>query len=614
MHVNTQATQEQAGSFSLVLAVLFPLALLFLLALSWQQGEAFVDTALFHLPVKTLESFPIVHALSNAYHNFRLDPLASFLANGKGLWMYFLACFIFGSLLLVRSLSASSLACILVPSGAGVGLLAVFGFDTVLLASLAYVPLILWLHGRLADTLTTGTSRPPLVIAFLILSLLFVISANQLALPLVFSFFLARIFFHTSRYSPRFLAFPWSLGVLFGLSFLSTVFLAHPPLEHLPLHAHYVPDYGTREGNSYFFGHSPSVPSLHLERLRDVFHLPSLLLFCLALMGMVVAQKTKKLFALCAILSLLLLLSSNLLSPTLSQMSPLHVLERLIPGLALLSLMPLCLAGAMLCFIFALGLEHTQAPGARNTSCIVLLIVLLLLGANTSRPLLWQGQKFMPFLAAHEYDGLRLGFASLPHEAQKASLRPSLHLLHEHGLELFHTKGLRKNLRFESIDPQDLRLWSNSRDAELLNMLDENLNTRARLGTQPFQGNEYLLLQFAKPSNIFGFSLVLGSYHSDFPRGFSVFATQECPSENLEQINTQDLRQWKRLAYFPNWQGPIRFSRHGLPFYGPQGEVEIVFPEQKGLRCLLIQHISTTSVYDWSVAELKLAVGRNTEQ
>ncbi len=140
------------------------------------------------------------------------------------------------------------------------------------------------------------------------------------------------------------------------------------------------------------------------------------------------------------------------------------------------------------------------------------------------------------------------------------------------------------------------REYSKIENYELINpvkeVLDKKLKTRwSTRGAQ--SGGEKFILDFKEQVNLSRIRLNVGPFTSDFPRGLRVEV-----EDNLGQKTT--------VFNQSNWIGPIRFTKLGYAYFGPQSDIDVRFDKMYQAKKIILTQIGLDENYDWSIAELEL--------
>ncbi len=570
---------------------LYPLILIFLAGVFLWRSNTYsslaVDTAIFQMPEGLPEFFPVVHGITNAYHMWRLDPVIGLGTQGFGIggragaWLFVMG---LGMGLMLRAMKVPKLTSIIFGILSPVLITLCIGFDVVVLGSLAWVPLI---GAVLLVILESGANAEKLILLS-VLSILLALSGNQLALPISlvlvgFTWVYSERVYLRDRYL--------TIAILLIPSAISAFFIPAPPFEKYPPFSHFVPGYGTKEGGFGLIGPEIQIPVVDLGTLREVMFWPGLLLTLFSVSLMILAKNRSSvvdwvrlkpwLFTL-SFFALTIFLSSDIWSSLYTQMSPLAVIGRLMPGLSLVPIGPSVLgAGILVGIILLCVLYSGNVLNTIGTVFVVAVVVFI-----PKKPLIWDNSSLIAIASAEHRDVL---------------VSPSLYLIRNIGLEILKTKGMHKDIKFTDLLPSEAILSASREGAELNNLVDKDSSTRARLAEAPQTGKEWLLIRFNKSRELRGVRLRNDNFFSDFPRGLEVQVSSDCKGGNPESGS------YKTVASFPEWQGSIKFSRAGLPYFGPQGEVEVIFPKETNVQCLLVRQTYPEPIFDWSVTEIEVA-------
>lgn len=138
----------------------------------------------------------------------------------------------------------------------------------------------------------------------------------------------------------------------------------------------------------------------------------------------------------------------------------------------------------------------------------------------------------------------------------------------------------------------------------LSRMVDEKIRTRWSSGTGKQSGTEALLISIPAGIKLDAIELDPGAFQSDFPRGLRVFSSPQCTF--LYNFQPSELEPYMDKAVeISEWQGAIKFSSDGFPYFASQSDVRVTFSETREVECLLIEQTGHDEHFDWSVAELR---------
>lgn len=106
----------------------------------------------------------------------------------------------------------------------------------------------------------------------------------------------------------------------------------------------------------------------------------------------------------------------------------------------------------------------------------------------------------------------------------------------------------------------------------------------------PQQEGDWFEIYCEKPVSVNQIHLSISLYKSDFPRGLKIQSSLN--GESREFLSYKD------------WYGSIQFTDIGLPYFGPQSDVVLDFPNE--IRADKFRFILTKNdeVFDWSIAKL----------
>jgi hypothetical protein len=125
--------------------------------------------------------------------------------------------------------------------------------------------------------------------------------------------------------------------------------------------------------------------------------------------------------------------------------------------------------------------------------------------------------------------------------------------------------------------------------------LDSSLATRWRTARAQRPG-DFFQLEFDRPVKVLRLVLSVRDVPADFPRGVRV---------QVRQASEKDLSLVTVIEQ-PDWFGPVRWTQSGFPYFGPQSEVILDFPDEQEVTLIKFTQIGTESRFDWSIQEIKL--------
>lgn len=567
------------------------------------------DTSLWFLPAQlegTANSsgwYPLVHLTDNAFLNWGQAPLNALLE-----WLAFgtsaadrarisLACFLVGMILLLSQIDASrpilnqGLALLVTAVLAGV-----FGFDQVIIESLAWFP---W---TAAAVYRCSKSRPsPFSLAALVVtSLLLAFSSSELASITLLGALLLGLNHESATHSPANRV--WLIGSI-GAAAVALALFRIPVLrfpDYPPL-AHVVPYDGIAGLIRPLIGPATPIAVISREAVRHTYGGAALALVCLSALVILLSRfnpgpsPARKLSWVALGLSLSVLADTSL-PPTLSLIAPLAALSRMLPYLYFFPLAPVFLCGCLITLTLALAGSSSRrvlTPGLLSLTAIALL------------GLCWRNAPlFNP--KARQPAAKELGSYQM-HKDQLVS--PSYHLINESGLWVLEKRDRISRAAFKPLSAEEVALSaSHGNSPQVLEKLARGEKHNRWSPGRGFQdGSEWIQVFFKTPAEMSGVELATGPYLADFPRGLRVSYLSSCAGpQTADKFSSYSV-----LSDQPSWPGEIKFTDAGFPYYGAQAVVKIHFPQSVTAQCLLIQQTAKEPNFDWSVVEIKINSGTN---
>lgn len=124
---------------------------------------------------------------------------------------------------------------------------------------------------------------------------------------------------------------------------------------------------------------------------------------------------------------------------------------------------------------------------------------------------------------------------------------------------------------------------------------DKNRKTRIRVGPGKQEGNEWFCIELRPGLQMQSVRLDTGQFFTDFPRALLVKEGESCST--IDHLA-------RRAARYTPWEGPLRFTDHGYPYFGPQSDVELDTPSHP--RALFVKQLGHSN-FNWSIAEIEVA-------
>lgn len=135
-------------------------------------------------------------------------------------------------------------------------------------------------------------------------------------------------------------------------------------------------------------------------------------------------------------------------------------------------------------------------------------------------------------------------------------------------------------------------IWPEPRGQTLPNLTQGEPPFRWSTRTGQQHGNETLSIRFSSPTRIRGIELDPGAFSTDYPRGLTVRGGN-CSSPESAPV----------LFEAPLWQGALRLTPKGLPYFAPRNDVRIIFPNEVVVECVFAQQ-TARAPFDWSVSRI----------
>lgn len=598
------------------------LALVFHTAWGFSSGERPAVFPYTSNPMSLSESVKwhdILNLTSNAFYSWKNDRLLinletlwkkNAVQSGQFPWGSSLVIFILGTLWLFASLRREGgVTTALLNSGAlAVSLLLVLGFDQAIWSSLVFLPwFILFLRRLLSDR----RDWLPFSIICLFLSMRLAASANQLAgllflLSLGICFALARDIRNREE-TPL----PWFSALLMFAICVWPLFSAQVPVfPDYPAHARIVPFSGVADFVRPLVGPETPLPLINREALRLSLGGLSLVVFAvswilLLLTGRSSSRRTSRICLAAASLLALFASLDTVLPEHLSQIMPLAALSRTVPGLFFIPLAPFFSALGIFFLACALHAARSDFLMALLTGVAVFASPLATYSNQDPQPLCSAPELLsQQFQQADEFK--HRDKAACPAELLKVLISPSSQIVRNEGAWIIARRSHLQSLRTRGLKrlTVELAASSNSDKQALQQVFDGKPDTRwsPKKGRQEGGNSEWLAFRLEKPVLTSGLEISPGSFRTDFPRGLRIMVASECAAlpekeEGLTSVFDQ----------LP-WQGEIKFTSSGYPYYGGQSEVRAYFREDTNVQCIKIFQTGQTPNFDWSVSRVRLLV------
>lgn len=363
-----------------------------------------------------------------------------------------------------------------------------------------------------------------------------------------------------------------------------------PDMPNYPNLAHVVPDDNLPGNIVPLLGRYPTIPFVNRDILKRFFLWPAAAFFISTFIAFLLTRKEITSARAGRLLLFLagIILADVLFGEALASIAPVAVMNRVIPGLFFYPLTPLFLAAGLVLLSLTLFKSRSESYAA--------LLILIIGAANLINPNL-EG------VINVSSSGLTTPRANPTEEKDSISVSPSYNVIYEAqgylpGIELYEAATFSK-LRLSEI--KEITSSHPESAARYGNMLDGDLGTRWSPQSGQQNGDEWLRLSFDQVEEIKGIYMKTGMFPADFPRAVEIVYAQSCESG----AGRADI-DFSRIYYTPRWEGPIKYTTDGFPYYDGQSEVLIIFVRPVQASCIEVRQVGKAPL-DWSVAELRIA-------
>ncbi len=491
-----------------------------------------------------------------------------------------------------------------------------YGFDQLIIPSLSFFP---WLVLSVMAFLEEGKAWPPThisesagakhrdtstlrMLCLTVTAALISIESGFYSLPLVaLGLLIGYLLGPSQKPLSKIQCFAFIVAILCPL--IALLHTPTTPFPNYPPDAHLVPDDGIPGIIRPLIGPDTPIPVMDRSAIKATYGRFSaiLLFFSLALL-LLFREKRVRLLSITAVsLALFCWIDTRLTEPF-SQIGPLASLSRIVPGLFMIPLTPLALA---LC-LFVMSLILFLASSWKFT--VNFLLILVILGVFHK----WNIEDFqtLPFLRDNRYlTATSQALSSIPAQNAKISkaaiLSPSLYLVREVGESSLENQVKYASATFHDLRKSDVVLSAshNNTQESLAVIIDKDRYKNRWSPLKGMQtGDEWLHAAFKNTKSLDGIILSSGAYVADFPRGVRISIAKNCK----DTFSMTDKKDYQVVVDYPSWQGEIKFTESGFPYFAGQDKVKIFFPQAVLARCLLIEQTAESPSYDWSVTGISL--------
>lgn len=346
---------------------------------------------------------------------------------------------------------------------------------------------------------------------------------------------------------------------------------ASPAIPLFPEFARVIPDDGLPGKFFSLIGSEPPLPVIDHVSLEAFYKLPSLILLALVLMLTFIFGLQ---LAVALLVPVLMLLFDACLPQSLSAIGPLQSISRIMPGGALISVVPGFFALTVLTILLTCFYETPHSVRRYFLPLLCCAAVLFL------------GFRFHPFLVQ-----------PVPSEVPEAEER----FISSVSLPVYQTYGaaIVNAYRSSIANPRTLEAdFFDLRDNSPITTLDDGVvETRWALPSNNLadMSARGLKVEFKEATTLHRMALRLGPFRTDFPGSLLVRGSKDCSSP---------IQSWRVLFEVTKWLGPIEFTNDGYPYYGAEDKVWFPLQDAREIRCLAVLQPTARDYFDWSVAEI----------
>ena len=273
----------------------------------------------------------------------------------------------------------------------------------------------------------------------------------------------------------------------------------------------------------------------------------------------------------------------------LSAWSPGSSFRRIIPGLPLevsnVVLLPLFFLFGIVAQLQYILVAILQTPDSVSSNCKVLGSLLTLSVILLS--LAWGA---LPTESLNKY------FHAQPVVSAADSMKysPSGYVIETISSSLSNVDEASKHRRdtLEAINLTGANISASVRNEFAFKMTDGQVDTIWSTGRAAQKG-DWILLDLQESKKVAAIELSPGKAHTDFPRGLAIYVSSD--GSNYAKIFRQD-----------DWQGEVRWTKRGYPYFVGQQFVKINLPGEIVTRFIRIEQTAQTELYNWSISEFKL--------
>jgi hypothetical protein len=535
--------------------------------------------------------FSLVNLNHNAFHSWRLEPIAKICSE---IWPSFnfaerpipgIVALLVGTLLFFRASDGPRFTWSLIFSlGTPITilfLLIITGLDPVVIGAIAWLPLLTVIARK-----TIATSEPhwSLLAVLLAASIENALSANQAAIVSAASAIWIAYLLTKSRASAAINLSLASIVILTPAIFITiTAPMAEAP--KYPPSAHVIQYDGSQGNIRPLIGPAYQFEAIDRAAMRNEYGGRALTLLSISIFSWwtrrrhqtPVARYTAKVAMVMALLATL----NATLPESVALISPLPSLSRLIPWGTTYSITSVALG------LSAWMTGVTLILNNRLISFIPLAIGPAIMLAFCSQNIIHPSLRKSGIASDPAYSGLVL--------SPSATIFRSLV---ESGEDVPRwIESVKASSKLRAKDSSELGAKIEIHPAPRPEMLDAAKRSEShwrwstRTGMQ--RGDELLTIRFTSPTSVNGIELDPGPYFTDYPRGLKI-SGGPC-----------DLAAAKEIVDYPIWQGAVKVTYRGIPYYTPRNEVRAIFTSQQTVECIFVRQTGKAP-FDWSISRVRV--------